>query len=115
MPRAAHFMRVSGSVVHRASDYKSVAFLEFGGRFVYHVVEDTFPIQTINPNPGGIIMKVLLINGSPRPKGNTSIALQEMEKTCAWSAVPLRPVPPPPALCRGRCSSTGWRPPCSPI
>ena len=26
-------------------------------------------------------MKVLLINGSPRPKGNTSIALQEMEKT----------------------------------
>ena len=28
-------------------------------------------------------MKVLLINGSPRPKGNTSIALQEMEKTFA--------------------------------
>ena len=32
-------------------------------------------------------MKVLLINGSPRPKGNTSIALQEMEKTFALEGI----------------------------
>lgn len=32
-------------------------------------------------------MKVLLINGSPRPKGNTSIALQEMEKTFAAEGI----------------------------
>ena len=32
-------------------------------------------------NPGGMNMKVLMINGSPRKDGNTSIALKEMEKT----------------------------------
>lgn len=32
-------------------------------------------------------MKVLLINGSPHPKGNTSIALAELEKTFAESGV----------------------------
>ena len=32
-------------------------------------------------------MKVLLINGSPRPNGNTAIALQEMEKTFAAEGV----------------------------
>lgn len=32
-------------------------------------------------------MKVLLINGSPRPKGNTSVALQEMEKTFALEGI----------------------------
>jgi len=32
-------------------------------------------------------MKVLLINGSPRPKGNTAMALQEMEKVFAQEGV----------------------------
>ena len=32
-------------------------------------------------------MKVLLINGSPHPKGNTSIALAELEKTFAENGV----------------------------
>ena len=32
-------------------------------------------------------MKVLLINGSPRPNGNTAIALQEMEKTFAAEGI----------------------------
>ena len=30
-------------------------------------------------------MKVLIINGSPRPDGNTGIALKEMEKIFALS------------------------------
>ena len=29
---------------------------------------------------GGVRMKVLLINGSPRPKGNTALALEELER-----------------------------------
>ncbi|MBD5147918.1 MAG: NAD(P)H-dependent oxidoreductase [Oscillibacter sp.] len=32
-------------------------------------------------------MKVLMINGSPRPNGNTSIALGEMEKIFATEGV----------------------------
>ncbi len=32
-------------------------------------------------------MKVLMINGSPRPNGNTSIALHEMEKTFAAEGI----------------------------
>lgn len=36
--------------------------------------------QSSNSEKRRQIMKVLMINGSPRPKGNTAIALQEMEK-----------------------------------
>ena len=32
-------------------------------------------------------MKVLMINGSPRPNGNTSIALREMEKVFAAEGI----------------------------
>ena len=37
-------------------------------------------------------MKVLMINGSPRPDGNTSIALAEMEKTLAEEGVEVETV-----------------------
>ena len=36
---------------------------------------------TINVRIGGGIMKVLILNGSPRVDGNTSIALDEIVKT----------------------------------
>ena len=36
---------------------------------------------TINERIGGGIMKVLILNGSPRVDGNTSIALDEIVKT----------------------------------
>ena len=40
------------------------------------------------------LMKVLLINGSPRANGNTALALKEMEKIFAQVVlpVPLEPV-----------------------
>ena len=38
-------------------------------------------MQIIGKTKGGtIVMKVLMINGSPRKEGNTHIALKEMEK-----------------------------------
>lgn len=38
-------------------------------------------MQIIGKTKGGtIVMKVLMINGSPRVNGNTSIALKEMEQ-----------------------------------
>ena len=37
-------------------------------------------------------MKVLMINGSPRKDGNTSIALKEMEKTFAEKGVEVETV-----------------------
>ena len=36
---------------------------------------------TINEGIGGGIMKVLILNGSPRVDGNTSIAVDEIVKT----------------------------------
>ena len=35
-------------------------------------------------------MKVLMINGSPKKNGNTSIALQEMEKIFAEEGIEIR-------------------------
>lgn len=36
---------------------------------------------------GGIFMKVLMLNGSPRKNGNTSVALREMEKIFAEEGI----------------------------
>ena len=33
---------VCGSIVNRASNYQAVCFLEFGGKFIYNIVKDTF-------------------------------------------------------------------------
>ena len=57
-------------------------------------------------------MKVLLINGSPHPKGNTSIALREMETVFAQEGIETETVRIGSQAIRGciacnRCSETG--------
>ena len=57
-------------------------------------------------------MKVLLINGSPRPKGNTSIALQEMEKIFAEQGIEVETIrvghkDVRGCIACGRCKDTG--------
>ena len=57
-------------------------------------------------------MKVLLINGSPRPKGNTAIALQEMEKIFAEQGIEVETIrvghrDVRGCIACGRCKDTG--------
>lgn len=52
-------------------------------------------------------MKVLILNGSPRPNGNTAIALHEMEKVFAENGIETEYMQVGNQAIRG-CSACGW-------